>query len=486
MATSTYVTTTIPYVNARPHIGFAFELVQADIIARYHRLVDGDVRLQTGTDENALKNVKAAAAAGVPTAEFVAGHAAAFRALAGALDIGADRFIRTTESAHCRGVARFWQRLRREDLYLQDYSGRYCVACEDFLAAPATRCPVHDAPLAAVAERNYFFRLSRYQPDLEALVASGRLEIVPAQRRREVLAFVRAGLRDISISRPSARAAGWGITVPGDDGQTVYVWLDALVNYLSGQGFGGGAGPCPYWRAGTRKIHVIGKDVWKFHAVYWPAFLLSAGLPLPDTIVVHGFLTVDGEKISKTAGNAADPSACITRYGADAVRYYLARALPPFQDADFSTARLAATYKTDLAGGLGNLLCRLTALCARADYGAFDGDPLPPAPDGYHDALRSYRFDRALAVLWAEIAGINQEIQAQRPWEDLRENRPVAVRPDLTRWLHRLSAIGYWLHPFLPATAAQVQQALRGNPIAAAAPLFPPAAEASPAANGGG
>lgn len=217
-------------------------------------------------------------------------------------------------------------------------------------------------------EENYFFRLSAYQAQIEALLTSGRLAITPEKRRLEVLNFVRQGLHDISISRSSVRSEGWGITVPGDETQTIYVWIDALVNYLTGLGFGTNENWQEYWGSNSRIIHCLGKNVWKFHAVYWPALLLSAGLPLPNELVIHGFLTVNGQKIGKSLGNAIDPHVPIARYGVDAVRYYLLRYISPWDDGDFSEERLHLAYTQDLANNLGNLLSRLTTLCRRGNY----------------------------------------------------------------------------------------------------------------------
>ena len=309
--TNTYITTTIPYVNAEPHIGFALELVQADTLARYARLCGERVRLQTGTDENAWKNVESARARGCSPREFVARNTEAFRRLAQALNIAVDEFVHTTEERHRRAVWALWQRLRPGDLYKQAYTGHYCVGCEDFFYERELVdgcCPEHRTPPVPVEEENYFFRLSAYQAQIEELLLSGRLAITPEKRRLEVLNFVRQGLQDISVSRSSARAEGWGITVPGDESQTVYVWIDALVNYLTGLGFGTHEDWQEFWGPQSRVIHCLGKNVWKFHAVYWPALLLSAGLPLPDELVIHGFLTVNGQKIGKSLGMPSIPT----------------------------------------------------------------------------------------------------------------------------------------------------------------------------------
>jgi len=469
------ITTSIPYVNAPPHLGFALELVQADVLARYHRLCGHAVRFQTGTDENAIKNVLAARALGLPTRSLVDRHAAAFRELVVALGISADDFLRTTEPRHRSAVQAFWQRLRPADVYRRYYHGLYCVGCEDFVQERDLvngNCPEHAAAPTVVAEENWFFRLSAYQRQIEDLLASGRLRIVPETRRHEVLAFVRRGLQDISVSRTATRTGGWGVPVPGDDTQTIYVWIDALINYLAGPGFGTRADWDAWWNGEVAKTHVIGKNVWKFHAVYWPALLLSAGLPLPDTIVVHGFLTVNGQKISKSLGNGVDPFDCIREFGADAVRYYLLRAVPPAADGDFAVERLKQVYHTELANGLGNLVSRLTALAARAGLPRSPYAAVPAAPEGYHEALRQYQFDRALATIQEAVAAINQEIDRAAPWKTLKAGDAAAVRPLAADWLRRAHGLAYWLAPFLPQGAAALRRAIEAVPLVAAGAVF--------------
>ncbi|MBN1917627.1 MAG: methionine--tRNA ligase, partial [Verrucomicrobia bacterium] len=443
-------------------------------LARYHRLTGGETRLQTGTDENALKNVLAARAEGITPEELVARNADAFRALAEALNVRADRFIRTTEEKHRAGVHWFWRRLRADDLYRQSYKGLYCSGCEDFYLEKELRdgrCPIHGREAVAVEEENWFFRLSAYQRQIEDLLESGRVRVLPEARRNEVLSFVRSGLRDFSVTRNARRAYGWGIRVPDDPDQVIYVWLDALTNYLTGLGYGGAEEDARFWSGGTLKVHVLGKDVWKFHAVYWPAFLLSAGLPLPNTILVHGFLTVNGQKIGKSLGNAVDPATYIGKYGADGLRYYLLRAIPPFDDGDFSTDALHRLYHADLANGIGNLASRVCALGEKTGYGRFEIAETPAAPAGYHEALAEYRGDLALKSLWNGVDSLNQAIERARPWE--RAGEPGALRPELTQWLGELHGIGYWLQPFLPATAERLLGLLSADAIRRCPPLFP-------------
>lgn len=403
-------------------------------------------------------------------------NSSVFHELSEVLDISADDFIRTTDERHIRGVHEFWRRLRPEDVYKTAYTGLYCVGCEDFLTERDLvdgLCPDHAKAPVEVREEDYFFRLSAYQARIEELLASGSLRVVPEERRNEVLSFVRQGLQDISISRASERSSGWGIPVPGDPSQVIYVWIDALINYISGLGFGSRPDWDRYWNADSTRVHVIGKNVWKFHAVYWPALLLSAGLPLPDEIVVHGFLTEHGRKISKSLGNAIDPFDCARQVGVDGLRYYLLRAVNPFVDGDFSAERLKEVYNADLANGLGNLVSRLTKLCEKAGYGAYRHNGMPDAPTGYHEALAGYEFDRAIGAVWSLVDGVNQSIQRLEPWKLIKTHHAQIVKPHLTAWLHEVYRIAYWIAPFLPRTARAILEALSHEPITQCPPIFP-------------
>lgn len=470
-----YITTTIPYVNARPHVGFALELAQADAIARYHRLRGEEVRFQTGTDENAFKNVSAAREHGLDTRQFVDANAARFRALAEALGVSHDEFVRTTEARHALAVHRLWASLRPSDVFRRRYDGLYCAGCEDFLLdrdLVGGRCPDHGVPPTPVAEENWFFRLSAWQDQLDAIVAEGRLRIVPDSKRNEVLAFIRRGLDDISISRHADRSGGWGISVPGDPTQVIYVWIEALVNYLTGLGYGQSPEWARFWGAGTRKVHVLGKNVWKFHAVYWPALLLSAGLPLPDDLVVHGFLTEDGRKISKSSGSAVDPFAVLEKVGPDALRYYLLRGIPPFEDGDFSLERLKGLHNAELANELGNLVSRVTALCAKSGFREPPAGAAPEAPPGYHEAWERFAYDEAIRALRAVVVGLNRRIEEARPWELLKAGNPSALGPRLREWLDELHRVAWWLSPFVPDAVERIQDAL-ARPGVPSGAVFP-------------
>src|SRR5437763_4136778 len=375
--TRIYITTTLPYVNARPHIGFALELVQADVLARHHRGRGDAVRFQAGTDDNSLKNVLAAGSAGVGVREFVDRNAEAFGALGGALSLSVDDFIRTSrDPRHRPGVEAFW-RACPADLYRQRYTGLYCIGCEQFYT-PAEldhgRCPEHETEPEPVSEENWFFRLSRYAAPLREAITAGRLLIEPAGRRNEVLGLIDAGLADFSVSRPAARAGGWGIPVPGDPGQVVYVWFDALCNYVTALGYGQADSEAyrRWWAGPGNRVHLLGKGVLRFHAVCWPAMLLASGQQLPTAIFVHDYLTAGGRKISKSGAGASapgprtpEPAALAAEYGADAVRWWLLREVPRVGDADFTVERLVARADDELANGAGNLVNRVVSMIHR-------------------------------------------------------------------------------------------------------------------------
>ena len=496
---TTYVTTTLPYVNARPHIGHALELVQADVLARHARQRGAEVWFQTGTDDNSLKQVLAAQAQGVPVRDLVSRHAAEFAGLRGPLDLSFDDFIQTgSDPRHRPAAERIWRACAaRGDLYLRQYEGLYCVGCEQFYQ-PAElssgRCPEHGTEPEAVSEQNWFFRLSRYAGPVRDLISSGRLRVEPAARRNEVLAFIAAGLEDFSISRSTQRAHGWGIPVPDDPGQVIYVWFDALVNYISSLGYGtGDPGYRRWWLGSGRRVHLLGKGVLRFHAVYWPAMLLSAGEPLPTDVLVHDYLTIDGHKISKSSrrvssrpgkrGDTTDPVALATDFGTDAVRWWLLREVPRVGDADFTAARLTGRANADLAGGLGNLGSRTVAMVHRYRGGVVPGDGAVTADPGagelaglclrvpgqVREALNGYDFRTATAAVWQIVDAANRYIEQAAPWrlaraearcdgEDDEAAAAAAARLDtvLATAIGACRCLAVQLAPFVPAAAARV------------------------------
>lgn len=470
-----YITTSIPYVNAAPHVGHAQEFVLADALARLYRYAGHSVTFQTGTDENAFKNVASAKLSGVEPLEFVAANASKFRDLADQLSISYTQFIRTTEERHARGVHLFWRSLSPKDLYINSYRGLYCQGCEDFYQEKDLLnglCPDHRSQPQFIEENNTFFALSKYQESLEQLISSDTIRIVPHFRKNEVLSFIRQGLQDISITRDANRSVGWGVRVPDNANQVVYVWIDALVNYLSGQGFGTSENWRKIWNEQTRKIHVIGKNVWKFHAIYWPALLLSAGLPLPDEIVIHGFLTVDGEKISKSLGNAVDPRIVTETLGPDPLRHFLLAHLSLYQDADFAVERLRGVYNADFANTLGNLLSRVAAI---ARQGSFSPSvvPAPTSSTALAEVLRDYEVQAFALKQWDRLRSINAEINQTKPWELLKRGDRASVEELLRKWTGEIYEVTSLLSNLIPASGAQILDVLEKGIQTLEGPLFP-------------
>jgi methionyl-tRNA synthetase len=473
---SLYITTAIPYVNGAPHLGHALELVQADVLARHARLRGRPVRFLTGTDDNALKNVVAARAAGVPVEEYVARNAARFVALQRSLSVAVDDVIHTaTDPRHRAGVERLWKRTAAAgDFYRRRYTGRYCLGCEEFLdAAP---CPEHAAATEQVAEENWFFRLSRYAAPVEEAIRSGRLRIEPATRRNDVLALLRRGLVDISVSRSAARAYGWGIPVPGDPAQVVYVWWDALANYVNA--LGEGADLARWWCGSGQRVHVIGKGILRFHAVVWPALLLSADLPLPDAVFVHPYVGVDGVKISKSRGNAVDPSALTARFGVDALRWWFVREVARDVDVDFTEARLVARADRELAHGLGNLVQRTVALVHRhgGRVGGQPGGALAAAaaalPDRVDAALARFDVRAAAAAVWAVVEEGNRTATRERPWQLDGDDR--RLHDVLATLVYACRTVATEIDPFLPDGSARLRERLGdGADVGRGDPVFP-------------
>jgi methionyl-tRNA synthetase len=362
MVNKFYITTAIDYVNASPHLGHALEKVQADVIARYHRISGGKVFYLTGTDENSLKNVKAAREKGISIKELVDENAKKFYQLKKILNLSFDDFIRTTQERHIKGAQKLWLSCQN-DIYKKTYKGLYCVGCEEFYKKEELIegfCPEHKTEPELVEEENYFFKLSKYQEKLKKIIEKNELKIIPETRKNETLSFIEKGLEDICVSRSEKRASGWGIDVPGDRTQKIWVWFDALSNYITAVGFSDDEKKFKEWWPAD--LHVIGKGILRFHAIYWPAILLSAKLPLPRAIFVHGYITVSGQKMSKSLGNIICPFKLVEKYGTDATRYFLLREIPATEDGDFTIEKFEKRYNSDLAKGLGNLVARTMAL----------------------------------------------------------------------------------------------------------------------------
>jgi methionyl-tRNA synthetase len=462
---SFYLTTTLPYVNADPHIGFALELVHADVAARYKRLLGREVFFNTGTDEHGQKIFQKAQEEGRDVGEYVDHYAARFEELKQALNLNYDAFIRTTEPKHIGAAQELWRRCDAAgDIYKKKYKGLYCVGDEAFIKESDLvdgKCPNHPTmtPIE-IEEENYFFKLSNYQRKLEEYLAREGV-IVPEWRRQEALNFVKGGLEDFSISRIQDKMP-WGIPVPGDDTQVMYVWFDALTNYISTLGWPGGENFKKFWDGG-QVVQMAGKDQVRFQSVMWQAMLMSANIKNTDKVVYHGFITSGGQKMSKSLGNVIEPFGLANEYGTDAVRYLLAR-IHPFEDSDVTLEKLKETYNADLANGLGNLAARVMKM-------AEDNLDKPVKVDnhgyrfegGYIDEqMQDFRLDMAVTYIWTKIADLDREIAEKKPFSLFKEN-PEEAKEIIRNMVLDLYRIGYMLKPFMPKTAEAIIEATRNN-----------------------
>lgn len=469
-----YITTAIPYVNAKPHIGFALELIQADVIARYHRFLGHDTFFLTGTDEHGSKVPKTAKKKGKPIPEFVNEISDKFRALTKILDVSNSHFIRTIEQGHKNTVAKFWKKsLESGDIYKSKYEGLYCSGCENYITQPDLadgKCPIHKTKPEIIAEENYFFKWSKYQKAILEHYKNHSNFVVPKKRFNEIKKFVEQGLQDISISR-STKTLSWGIPVPGDKEQVIYVWFDALINYLSGIGYNEEDESFKkYWPA---DVHLIGKDILRFHAALWPAMLLSAGVALPKQVFVHGFIGSGGEKMSKSLGNVVDPVQLEKKYGVDAVRYFLLREIPSDGDGDFTIEKFEKRYKADLQNNLGNLVSRVTNLIEKN----LDGEipeivKSPKRAENIEKNIYGFRLHEALAEIWENISWANQYIDHSKLWELPKKDERL-FKEVISSLVALLKQVSLELAPFLPQTAQKIDKIFSVEKIRKSDPLFP-------------
>ncbi len=474
MAETFYVTTPIYYVNDVPHIGHAYTTVACDALARYKRAAGCDVFFLTGTDEHGQKVEKAAAERGEKPIDLADRVVTRFQKLWELLEISNTRFVRTTEADHRRSVSELFRRIEaRGDVYLGEYEDWYCTPCETFWPESQLlegNCPDCHRPTERLKEPSYFFRMSRHQDSLLRHIEENPDFIQPVSRRNEIVSFIREGLRDLSISRTSF---SWGIPVPADPKHVVYVWFDALTNYITGVGFPDHAESFgKFWPA---DVHVIGKDILRFHTVYWPTFLLSAGLPLPKRVFAHGWWTVEGKKMSKSLGNVVDPAAMAQEYGVDAFRYFLLREVPFGLDGDFSRDALVHRINSDLANDLGNLASRVLAMLDRYRAGVVPSvvsfgseavdeelrDKLAEVLQAVDQAMAELAFHKALTAIWGFIGLVNRYVDTTAPWT-LAKQPEGARRLDhvLYNACESLRAIGLLVFPFLPKTGREIWRRL--------------------------
>ena len=471
-----YITTAIPYVNAKPHIGHALEYFQADTIRRYREILGDNTLLLSGADENALKNVQAAEKEGVQIQQFLDRNSEVFRKTYERLGIKLDVFQRGSDQKnHWPGVKKLWNLCDKAgDIYKKSYTGLYCVGCESFKTKKELvngLCPEHQKKPEKVTEENYFFRLSKYQDKLLQLIESNEFKITPDNKRAEIVSFVKGGLEDFSVSRSKVRAKGVGVPVPNDEEQIIYVWFDALAIYTTGIGFGADEKRFKKWWPAD--LHVIGKDINRFHTVYWPTMLLSAGLPLPKEVLVHSFINSSGQKMSKSLGNVIDPFEMIDKYGLESIRYYLLSQIPIDSDGDFSEKRFKEVYNADLANGLGNLVSRVAKLCETSDF-SFENPGIEKLSRKVNEYVEKFKFGEALAYIWGSdvkwgLRWLDQKINEDKPWELDKEY----LHLKLHLYVHNIRKIGYHLRSFLPETARKIEKQFKGPKITSQKPLFP-------------
>lgn len=466
-----FITTPIYYINDKPHIGHAYPTIAADVLARYHREQGDEVLFSVGIDENSLKTVEAAAKQKQPITEYTDDMAKTWKDTWDATGISYDTFIRTTAEHHKKAVYDLMKRVEaKEDFYKGSYEGLYCVGCEEFKRETDLvdgKCPLHNREPEKRKEENYFFRLSKYEQPLLEHIKNNPNFIQPEARRNEIVAFIERGLEDFSVSRQRGQ---WGIDWPGDSSQKIYVWFDALVNYLTVAGYPDGKAK-DWWPA---DVHLVGKDIIKFHCIYWPAMLMSAGLELPKQVFAHGFFTIDGQKMSKSLGNAVDPVELAGKYGVDALRFYLLREIPFGGDGDFSHDRFRQMYDSELANELGNAVQRVASMVSRYLGGEIGDIPAAGHDVGlYHDAMRELRLDRALDELWVHVKSINQFIEQEKPWE-LAKTDPDHLKVVLAQAVADLMHVAQLLLPFIPATAQRIAQTFADGKVnAEVGILFP-------------
>lgn len=473
-----YITTPIYYTNQAPHIGTAYTTIAADVLARYHRQKGEKVFFLTGTDEHGEKIAQAAGKANKSPQEFVDEIAILFKKAWEKLDISYDDFIRTTEERHKNGVSKFLLKLKESGrVYQDEYKALYCSDCEDFIFKKDLidgKCPYHQKEPELISEKNYFFKLNDFLGQVKKLIETNEIEIKPEERKKEVLALLSQDLGNLSISRQKVK---WGIDLPFDQQQKIYVWVEALQNYITAIGYENN--PKQFEQFWPANLHLIAKDIVKFHAIFWPALLLAVGLEPPKKIFVHGFLTIDGQKMSKTLGNVIDPIYLVDKYGTDVLRYFLLREISFGQDGDFSIKRLEERYNSDLANGLGNLVSRVLALLAQQST-ANDQQPtiknkelnekIKDAKEDYAKALEEIKFNEALEAIWQLIGFCDELIEKNKPWQLLKTNQAKAkeILSDLSITLKEIT---FLLEPFLPSTAEKILSQIKQNKKAEA--LFP-------------
>ena len=467
-----YITTAIPYVNGVPHIGHAMDYCLADVCARYYKMCGDNVRLQVGTDEHGNKIFQKARELNIPVQEYVDTNADKFRKFVEKLNVSYTDFVRTTSTQHEQCVREIWQRLS-DHIYKAEYKGWYCTGCERYVTEKEYKenngvCPDHLKAYEELKEDNYYYRVSDYKEKIRQAIETDEMKILPSFRKKEILKLIE-DTSDVSISRPTTQLT-WGVPVPGDDSQVMYVWMDALSNYITVLGYPKES--IDEWWPAT--VQFVGKDILRFHAILWPAMLMGLGLPLPKVLLSHGMITSNGQKMSKSIGNVVDPVEVIDKYGLEAFRYYFLRHADTFADSDFSWDKYDEAYNNELANDLGNLVQRLTTLACKNGISIKDKKENPEFSKEYKELMEKYEFSKAFDLIWKKIQMLNKRIDDEKPWMLAKNGEVERLDDCMVSMINDLLQVNYELAPFLPDTSSKIADLFLDNEIKVpAAPLFP-------------
>ena len=467
--TKTYITTAIPYVNGTPHIGHAMDYCLADVCARYHAMIGDEVRMQAGVDEHGGKIFQKAADLGIPVEEYVAENTQKFKDFIYKLGVHYTDFVRTTDAMHEKGCQEIWKKLENH-IYKAKYEGWYCTGCERFITEKEYEenngvCPDHQKPYERLEEENYYLRIADFKDRINQAIESGEMVILPEFRKKEILKLL-ADSPDVSISRPKEQLT-WGVPVPDDDTQVMYVWIDALANYITVLGY-----PekdiLDWWPA---EAQFVGKDILRFHAIIWPAMLMGLGLPLPKNLVSHGMVLANGQKMSKSIGNVVDPMEAIEKHGLDAFRYYFLRHIDTFADSDFTWEKFDNAYNNELANDLGNLVQRLATLAKKNNI-TINDELKFELPHEYTELMDNFEYSKAFDYVWAKVQDINRKIDEEKPWSLAKNGEIEKLNTCMIGLIDELLNANNMLKPFIPDTCKKIEKVFADPIMPPEVPLF--------------
>lgn len=464
-----YITTAIPYVNGAPHIGHAMDYCLADTYARYQRLIGNEVKFQAGTDEHGNKIYLKAKELNTPVEDYVKNNSKKFQEFIHNLDISYTDFIRTTDTEHEKRCQEIWRKLK-DHIYLAKYEGWYCTGCERFVTEKECKenkgiCPDHQKPYEKLEEENYYFRISDFKDRIRVAIETDEMLILPDFRKKEVLKLLEDS-PNVSVSRPRSQLT-WGVPVPDDDSQVMYVWIDALANYITVLGYP--EKDISEWWPATAQF--VGKDILRFHAIIWPAILLGLGLPLPRNLVSHGMVLADGQKMSKSIGNVVDPMEVLNKHGIDAFRYFFLRHIDTFADSDFTWEKYEAAYNNELANDLGNLVQRLATLAHKNNITIGEFENIPDAE--YCKLMNNFEFSKAFDYVWEKIQAINRKIDDEKPWSLAKNGEVDKLEKCMKSLIIELLTSNLMLGPFIPNAAEKIKAIFTDPIVPPEVPLFP-------------